>query len=201
MPPVTPRSLDIGDRVYFVPEFMDRLREEINPLIDFYLSRYFFTVKAKDPQEGTVTFKSAYQKIGDPDEAIKRQFTWSDHDPIVKSKEDRDNIDSILQDLQRICRLVHAYADPKNKDYNATEAKDVFAGMKKEVQDIIRDCANNIRYDEITGDNAKYRREILGYFRMVVGGRGLYVIEEKRGYVGYRKRRQSRSDILRSMPK
>jgi hypothetical protein len=30
MAPTTPGSLSIGDRVYFVPEFMDRLREEIS---------------------------------------------------------------------------------------------------------------------------------------------------------------------------
>lgn len=208
MAPTTPRSLSIGDRVYFVPEFMDRLREEINPKIDILISRSWFQVVDKNDDTRTVTFKSAYSNPKRPHLEKEKEFTWSYDDPIVKSEQDRYNIQSILKDIRRICKCVHKETE-KNLDHNYMEGKDVFSGMAKEVQDIMRDYLNSIHHDEIDRWNEgkgksqkelQLHRDFLSNFKMFVGAIGWVMIgEHKKGYLGYKYQQPSADDILLSM--
>jgi hypothetical protein len=208
MAPTTPGSLRIGDKVYFEPEFMDRLREEINPNIDISLSRFPFTVIHKDNKTRTVTFKSAYRNQGRPDLEKEKEFTWTYDDPIIKSEEDRYNIQSILRDIRRICRCVHKETE-KSLDHNYMEGVDVFSGMAKEVQDIMRDYLNSIHHDEIDRWNEgkgksqkelQLHRDYLSNFKMFVGAIGWVMIgEHKKGYLGYKYQQPSGEDIMMSM--
>jgi len=196
--PTTPGILNVEEKVKFVPEFMDRLREEINKNISFELSRSFFIVKSKNDRTGTVTFKSVYVNPSRPEQERKREFVCNYDDPIVKSDEDKGNIDSILRDIRRICKCVHADASHTSMDHNLTEALDVFAGMDKEIQDIIKGFLKNISHKDITGNNVEFRRAVLDNLKLVAGI-GMHLREHKKGYSGYIYKTASVDDILSSM--
>ena len=196
--PTTPRILNVGEKVKFVPEFMDRLREEINKNISIDLSRSFFIVKSKNDATRTVVFKSGYINTSKPEQERKREFEWSYDDPIVKSDEDKSNIDSILRDIRRICKCVHADASHESMNHNLTEALDVFAGMDKEIQDIIKDSLKHIKHKDITGNNVEFRCDVLDNLKLVAGI-GMHLRENKKGHCGYIYQAPTADDILNAM--
>jgi hypothetical protein len=162
----------------------------------------------KNNDTRTVTFKAAYINKERPFLEKKKEFIWSYDDPVVKSEEDRYNIQSILKDIRRICKCVHKEIE-NNRDHNYMEAKDVFSGMAKEVKRIMTDYLNSIHHDDIdrwnegkgkSQEELQLHRDFLNNFKMFVDAIGWYYVGEcKKVYLGYRYQPPSANDILLSM--